>query len=150
MHLSARAAIACLGICSMVAVRAGGRDAAAAAHADPFAAPPTATGQLSLRQRLDDEAIARAVRETLAETHGVEQALTGTALSGDSYNYTKFARQFDQAAKGHCLGPDALKHQPASRVVRTVFGDFNVGVGGPLALPFWGAAILRGKCSWRK
>jgi hypothetical protein len=36
--------------------------------------------------------------------------VNGTALSGNPYR--EFARQFSQTRKAHCLGPDALTHQP--------------------------------------
>jgi hypothetical protein len=36
-----------------------------------------------------------------------------------------------------------LKHQPADFTA----GGWNFGLGGILALPFWGAAIVRGKCN---
>lgn len=126
------------------------QDADGVTRQDPFALPATASAPPAPGPRLDKEAIAKAVRETLAETPDTGSPGDGTALSGTGPGITKFARQFAQAEKPHCLGPDPLKHQPASRVVRTVFGDFVVGVAGPFALPFWGAAILRGKCSWRR
>jgi hypothetical protein len=93
------------------------------------AAPP------SIRQRLDDEAIRKAVRETLAETP-VPAKDRGPALRGDAYE--KFERKFDDARLPSCWQPDAMKHQPPR------IG--SIAVGGILALPFWGAAIVTGKC----
>ena len=95
--------------------------------ADP--APP------SIRQRLDEDAIRKAVRETLAETP-VPAKDRGPALRGDAYE--KFERQFDDARLPSCWQPDAMKHQPPR------IGP--IAVGGILALPFWGAAIVTGKC----
>lgn len=105
----------------------------------PAAAPP-----LSLR--LTDEVISKAVRDTLREEGrtGIKRD-SGQALSGDAYR--KFERGFSEAEKPGCLGPDALKFQPSSTVVKTPFGAFNVGAGGIFALPFWAAAIVRGKCN---
>jgi hypothetical protein len=93
------------------------------------AAPP------SIRQRLDEEAIRKAVRETLAETP-VPVKDRGPALRGDAYE--KFERKFDDARVPSCWQPDAMKHQPPR------IGP--IAVGGILALPFWGAAIVTGKC----
>lgn len=142
--------MAALLACSLPAGLAGAQDAPAPTQPDPFAVAATAPAARAPSVLVDKEAIARAVRETLAEHPEPGKPSEGTALSGTGPGYTRFARQFAQAEKPHCLGPDPMKHQPAHKVVRTVFGDFVVGVGGPLALPFWGAAILRGKCSWRR
>lgn len=50
-----------------------------------------------------------------------------------------FARKMDEAAVPSCWRGDAMKHQPPT------IGPINLG--GLLALPFWGAAILSGKCN---
>jgi hypothetical protein len=89
----------------------------------------------SIRQRLDEDAIRKAVRETLAETP-VPAKDRGPALRGDAYE--KFERKFDDARLPSCWQPDAMKHQPPR------IGP--IAVGGILALPFWGAAIVSGKC----
>ena len=39
-----------------------------------------------------------------------------------------------------------MKHQPTSFEA----GGWVFGVGGQFALPFWAAAIARGKCSWTR
>ena len=98
-----------------------------------------------LSLRLSDEVISKAVRETLAESKGSPKLEPGKALSGDAYR--KFEKGFSEAEKPGCLGPDALKFQPASTVAKTPFGAFNVGLGGIFALPFWAAAVVRGKCN---
>jgi len=98
-----------------------------------------------LSLRLSDEVISKAVRETLAESKGNPRLQSGKALSGDAYQ--KFEKGFSEAEKPGCLGPNALKFQPSSTVVKTPFGAFNVGVGGIFALPFWAAAVVRGKCN---
>lgn len=103
----------------------------------PGAAPP-----LSLR--LTDAVISKAVRETLAEQPGSPKLSSGTALSGDAYR--KFERGFSEAEKPSCLGPNALKFQPSTKVVKAGGQDYVVGVAGLFALPFWAAAIARGKC----
>ena len=98
-----------------------------------------------LSLRLSDEVISKAVRETLAESKGKPRLQSGNALSGDAYR--KFEKGFSEAEKPGCLGPDALKFQPSGTVVKTPLGAFNVGVGGIFALPFWAAAVVRGKCN---
>ena len=105
------------------------------------AAQAQAAPELPLRARLTDEAIKQAVRKTLAES----PARAGPAPSGDVLSadpYRKFSRGFTEAKKPACLGPDALKHQPAEFRTRT----WVIGAGGLVALPFWAAAIARGKC----
>lgn len=96
--------------------------------------------------QLKDALIEKAVRETIAESREQDKArpqaaLSGGVLSGDKYQ--EFGRQFSQAQKPSCLGPDALKHQPTG----FTYKGWNFGVGGLLALPLWGAAIVRGKCN---
>jgi len=98
-----------------------------------------------LSLRLSDEVISKAVRETLAESKGGPKPGPGKALSGDAYQ--QFEKGFSDAEKPGCLGPNALKFQPSGTVVKTPFGAFNVGIGGILALPFWAAAVVRGKCN---
>ena len=101
--------------------------------------------QPKLSLRLTDEVISKAVRETLAEQADKSRLQPGKALSGDAYR--KFERAFSEAEKPGCLHPDATKFQPSGTVVKTPAGAFNVGVGGLFALPFWAAAIVRGKCN---
>jgi|AraplaDrversion2_2_1032049.scaffolds.fasta_scaffold01670_23 hypothetical protein len=103
---------------------------------------PSAQPKLSLR--LTDEVISKAVRETLAEQAGSPKLQSGKALSGDAYQ--KFEHAFSEAEKPGCLGPDALKFQPSTTTIGKGGGGWNVGVGGLFALPFWAAAVVRGKC----
>lgn len=115
---------------------------------DPFALPGPPTPQPQPQPKPDarpsDEAIGKAVREVLAEMPGQPLSGSGAALSGGPYK--EFARQFSDAERPHCMGPNALKHQPAS----TVYKGWNIGVGGIFALPFWATAIVRGKCNWNR
>ena len=104
------------------------------------AAAPTSAPMSSARP--SDEAIKAAVRAVLEEMPAEPLPATGTALSGGAYR--EFARKFSEAEKAHCLRPDALKHQAPGFSTR----HWNFGFGGLAALPFWGAAILRGKCGW--
>ncbi|WP_091872395.1 hypothetical protein [Massilia yuzhufengensis] len=135
-----------LAMCSLAA-HARPQPAAGAGRQDPLATEAAPAAHVAIGRYRNEEAVIQAVRETLAESPGLWMAPSGTALSGDSYQ--KFAQQFSMAAKPHCLGPDPMKHQPASTVIgNNATGKWNVGVGGVFALPFWGAAILRGKCSW--
>jgi len=115
---------------------------------DPFVlvedGKPKSLPRSVLFVRSNEEAIRKAIRDTLDERQDNLVSLEGPALSGGAYR--EFARKVSEAKKPHCLGPDPLKHQPAS----TVIGGWNVGVGGILALPFWAAAIVRGKCNWTR
>lgn len=99
-------------------------------------APAPAKPAPSIRDRLDEDTIRKAVRETLAEIPAPTRD-RGPALRGDPA-HDRFQRQVDDAQVPGCWGPDALKHQPAH------IGP--IGLGGILALPFWGAAIVGGKC----
>ena len=101
----------------------------------------TSAAQLPLSLRLTDEAIRKAVRESLAEHPGSPTQPSGKVLSGDPYQ--KFSREFSEARKPDCLHPDAMKFQPSSMVI----GGWNVGLGGLFVLPFWAAAVVRGKCN---
>lgn len=117
---------------------------------EPEALSPMDKAPLPFSLRLKEDAIAKAVRETIAETRTMDKAREGTTsaafsaqgiLKGDRYE--EFGRQFSEAQKPSCIGPDALKHQPTGFTV----GGWNFGVAGLLALPLWGAAIVRGKCN---
>jgi hypothetical protein len=101
------------------------------------AAEPTS----SLRARLTDDVVKQAVRETLAEGPSEPQAApSGRVLNGDRYR--SFSRTFSEARIPSCLGPDALKHQPNK--IDTKHGHFEAN--GTMAMPFWAAAVARGKC----
>ena len=100
--------------------------------------------QPGLSLRLTDEVISKAVRETLAEQPGSPRLRSDRALSGDAYQ--KFERAFSEAEKPGCLNPDALKFQSPTTTVKAGGQDYVVGVGGLFAIPFWAAAIVRGKC----
>jgi hypothetical protein len=129
-----------LAACLPLIVQADPPPSSRAAQEDPFAQPATQRSSA----RPSDEAIRAAVRATLDEMPDNPTPATGTALSGGPYR--EFARQFSQAEKPHCLGPDPLKHQPHSITTK----NWVFGVGGIFALPFWGAAIVRGKCNWTR
>lgn len=104
--------------------------APAASVQDGKAAPKLDLGMSS-------PAVRDAVRQTLAEHAPAPRTRAGKALSADPY--AAFGRKMDEAEVPSCWGPDAMKHQPPK------IGP--VGIGGLLALPFWGLAIVRGKCS---
>jgi hypothetical protein len=110
----------------------------AATMPNETAGPPTVSARPS------DEAIRAAVRATLDELPDSPLPASGTALSGGPYR--EFARKFSEAQKPHCMGPNALKHQPPGFSTK----NWNFGFTGLAALPFWGAAIARGKCSWSR
>lgn len=120
----------------------GSADAPAAPKDSPhtlFVAPDGQVAAPRAGARPSEEAIRAAIRATLDEMPLPAPSVGGAALSGTPYQ--EFARKFSEAAKPHCMGPDALRHQPS--------GIGNVKLGGLFGLPFWGAAIVRGKCSWR-
>jgi hypothetical protein len=92
----------------------------------------------SLRVRLSDDVVKQAVRATLAESpREPTSAPGGTVLSGDRYQ--SFSRAFAGAQKPSCLRPDALAFQPAKGA--------NFEARELMALPFWAAAIVKGKCN---
>jgi hypothetical protein len=85
-----------------------------------------------VRQRVDDEAIRKAVRETLAEKPDNPRLHEADTLRANRYDI--FARQVEDATVPDCLHADGLKRQP------TFF------LTGLLALPFVAVAKVRGKC----
>ena len=131
----------------MLALAFAGCMAAVAQETDGLALQDKTKVPFSLQFK--DDAIAKAVRETVAESKGMEKAREGTTsaalslkgvLKGDQYD--AFGRQFSEAQKPSCLGPDALKHQPAG----FTYGGWNFSLGPLLTMPFWTAAVVRGKC----
>lgn len=100
-------------------------------------AAPAKTAQPGLDLDMSAPAIRKAVRDTLAEHPATPLKHDGQVLSADPY--TGFARKMDEARVPSCWGPDAMKHQPPQ------IGP--IAIGGLLALPFWGLAIVRGKCN---
>lgn len=115
---------------------------------DPFVlvedGKPKTLPRSALLARPNEEAIQKAIRDTLDEGRDNLVSVDSTVLSGGAYR--EFSRQFSEAKTPHCMGPDPLRHQPAS----TVYKGWNIGVGGVYALPFWAAAIVRGKCNWTR
>lgn len=120
------------------------QDASTDVGRDPFALRGPPAPQPRAGARPSDEEIRKAVREVLAEMPGQPLPASDAALSGGPYK--EFEQQFSEAKRPHCMGPNALKHQPAS----TVYKGWNIGVGGIFALPFWATAIVRGKCNWTR
>lgn len=133
-----------LAACQPLLAHAGAPALPGLAQADPFAAPdmPPTRPVPPPGARPSDEAIKAAVRAVLEEMPLEPKPASGTALSGGAYK--EFARSFSEAEKPHCLGPNATRQQPSAFSTR----NWNFGFSGLAALPFWGAAILRGKCSW--
>lgn len=126
----------------LLALHASAQDAPARDRPEPFVLPDGQAPRPMAGGRPSEEAIRKAIRATLDERRAETLSSDGTALSGAAYR--EFSRQFSEAKKPHCMGPDATRHQPTS----TVYKGWNVGVSGVFALPFWAAAIARGKCSW--
>jgi hypothetical protein len=103
--------------------------------------PASVPAEPPVSARPTDDVIKGAVRETLASTPKSKNGqLDGRVLSGDGHK--KFSRDFSEAKVPDCLHPDSLKHQPHS----FVYGGWEFGVGSIYALPFWAAAVVRGKC----
>ncbi len=125
------------------------QDSAPSKHTDPFAAPGKNRPLPGLR--LNDDIIRNAVRATIKESKEDRKVTSsGRVLSASKDNdpYVKFGRQFSQAQVPGCIGPDPLKHVPTGTVIRSKnFGDWAIGVGGVFAAPFWGYAVLTGKCN---
>jgi hypothetical protein len=89
-----------------------------------------------LAKRPDEEAIRKAIRETLDEKPDNPRLHEADTLRANRYDI--FARQVDEATVPDCLHSDGLKRQP------TGIGPFRLG--GLLALPFVAVAKIRGKC----
>lgn len=103
---------------------------------DPLALPPASTPPL--RARLTDPAVIRvAVREAVAADPAPPPGSGTMALSARQYR--GFAQAMEEARVPDCLHPDAMKHQPPK------IGPIDLG--GIFVLPFWAAAIVRGKCN---
>ena len=103
---------------------------------NPAPALPSALEQKgqagTMRSRISDESIRKAVKETLDaawENPRRHEADTITATP-----YEEFGHAFSEAKVPDCLHADGLKRQP------TFF------LGGLLALPFVAVAKIRGKC----
>lgn len=110
--------------------------AARFAHAEPaLPPPPVADAQPpapTLRSRISDDAIRKAVKETLAESWENPRRHENDTISATPYE--QFGREFSEAKVPDCLHADGLKRQP------TFF------LSGLLALPFVAVAKIRGKC----
>lgn len=88
---------------------------------------------------ISEEAIHQAVKDTVAETpakHLVPPS-AGDTFGVDSRE-GKLARAFDEAKVPDCLHSDAMKLAPPK------IGQ--VELAEMYALPFWGYAVLSGKC----
>jgi hypothetical protein len=95
--------------------------------------------------RLTDEAVSKAVRESLAESPRIPLQQSGKVLSGDPYQ--KFERGFSEARKPDCLHADAMKFQPHGLSFKLLGQEYVMEATGRIAIPFWIAAIVRGKCN---
>jgi hypothetical protein len=98
--------------------------ACAADQAPPHAARP------------DEEAIRKAIRETLDEKPDNPRLHEADTLRANRYDI--FARRVDEATVPDCLHADGLKRQPT--------GIGPIQFSGLLALPFVAVAKVRGKC----
>jgi hypothetical protein len=86
----------------------------------------------TLRSRISDESIRKAVKETIAESWENPRRHENDTISATAYE--TFGRDFSEAKVPDCLHADGLKRQP------TFF------LSGLLALPFVAVAKIRGKC----
>ncbi|WP_313177473.1 hypothetical protein [Massilia sp.] len=86
----------------------------------------------TLRSRISDESIRKAVKETIAESWENPRRHENDTISATAYE--TFGRDFSEAKVPDCLHADGLKRQP------TFF------LSGLLALPFVAVARIRGKC----
>lgn len=87
----------------------------------------------TLRSRISDETIRKAVKETLDTTWENPRRYENDTITATPYE--SFGREFSEARVPDCLHPDGLKRQP------TFF------LSGLFALPFVAVAKLRGKCN---
>lgn len=86
----------------------------------------------TLRSRISNESIRKAVKETIAESWENPRRHENDTISATAYE--TFGRDFSEAKVPDCLHADGLKRQP------TFF------LSGLLALPFVAVARIRGKC----
>jgi hypothetical protein len=89
--------------------------------------------------------MSKSVRESLGESARIPVQPPGKVLSGDPYQ--KFERAFSEARKPDCLHADAMKFQPHGLSFRLLGQEYVAEATGKLAIPFWIAAIVRGKCN---
>lgn len=123
-------------LCLSLAARAEPPAPLSATLAAPAAAPaqdaqPPATSP-TLRNRISDDAIRKAIKATLDETWENPRRRENDTISATPYE--TFGRDFSEAKVPDCLHSEGLKRQP------TFF------LGGLLALPFVAVAKIRGKC----
>jgi len=95
------------------------------------AATPQQPGA-TLRGRISDDVIRKAVKETLDTTWENPRRYENDTMSATPYE--TFGRDFSEAKVPDCLHADGLKRQP------TFF------LSGLFALPFVAVAKIRGKC----
>lgn len=108
------------------------------AGAQDLLTPKPDSGRAQPELIMTNPAITEAVRATLADSKPIPlKSDDGRTLRGDAHD--KFTRQVDEAQVPSCWRPDAMKHAPPK------VGPVNLG--GLLALPFWGWAIVSGKCN---
>lgn len=115
-----------------LATNASAQSQPPAANAQPTQANSGPASEPPLRQRLTDEAIRDAVKQTLASEDQGHLVALGKPLSADP-RHQQFGRKMSDAKIPDCLHGDALKFQPTF-------------LGGLLAIPFWALAAVRGKC----
>ena len=88
---------------------------------------------------LSDAAVKLAVREASASAPLPASSRRGQAYGADS-QYRQFDLAFAYARRPDCLHPDGLKFQPAALGQIELDSEF--------AIPFWIAAIAKGKCNF--
>lgn len=88
---------------------------------------------------LSGAAVKLAVREASASAPLPASSRRGLAYGADS-QYRQFDLAFAYARRPDCLHPDGLKFQPAA------LGQ--VELDSEFAIPFWIAAIAKGKCNF--
>jgi pyruvate/2-oxoglutarate dehydrogenase complex dihydrolipoamide acyltransferase (E2) component len=106
--------------------------ARASAAAPANAALTGGSAPLPLRERIDREAIRRAIGETLTEAEANPRRYKADTIGATRYE--TFSKEFNEAKVPGCLGPNGLKRQPI------------IFLSGVLALPFVAVAKVRGKC----
>jgi hypothetical protein len=111
----------------------------------PAAPAPASTAVPPLRARLTEDLIRAAVRDMRAQDRAETEAKAeadpaGRVLSGGGYR--RFARALAESKRPSCFGDDALKFQPSEHDTK----NWHFGATGPMATPFWIAAVVRGKC----
>lgn len=107
---------------------------------DPFEKPDSATAK-----SFDKAVMGKAIKVAMAERNALEDTQKFVKSGPGRTQYEQFAADVDDATIPYCYRGDAMKHTPPVLQI----GSLKIPLGGVLALPFFGKAIVTGKCRTR-